>query len=197
MSRHMSMSYATRAGGERATWIAPRRIDARLWPDDTQGLLLETGSLTALLRARCRETFAVRVLRQDHCSPADYPEHQVEAGVAGAMLREVYLECDGRPVVFAQTLVPDETLAAQPWLAELGGRPLGEELFARPDVARLPFEFAELTAQHDLVVRALQGLKSPGPATVSMWARRSQFVVGGYSVSVNELFFPPQASHRT
>lgn len=188
MGQTKSMSYVSKAEDLSARWRPQHALDSAQLPAPLHTLLVETGSLTEKLRANCDDSFSVQVLRQCHCHAGDYPEHALAPGPGGALLREVYLKCDGRPVVFAQTLCPDATLAAHPWLAELGERPLGQELFAQPDVTRLPFEFAALGKHHPLAVRALSGLESD-TAAAQLWARRSCFLLGGDAVSVNEVFF--------
>ncbi len=184
------MELARQRSQTRALWRPPEALTTAAVSPALLALLRESGSLTARLRATCRDDFSVRVLRQEQCRRADYPEHQPAPADASGLLREVYLLCDARPVVFAQTLVPDATLAVHPWLSELGAAPLGEKLFARDDVVRRPFEFARLDTSHPLAQRALAGLPDSAPEVDGLWARRSQFLVGGQSVSVNEVFFP-------
>lgn len=185
----MGIGYASKAERTQTRWQSRRALDERQLPSELKSLLVESGSLTERLRANCREHFAVRVLRQARCRPGDFPEHVLSSPSAEALVREVYLECDGHPVVFAQTLVPDTTLSAHPWLAELGGKPLGHALFVRRDVTRLPFEYAELSRDHSLVASAFGALEAGQVPDGKLWARRSQFLVDGMPVSVNEVFF--------
>ncbi len=192
--RQMGMTYASKSENARALWQPQSMLDAARLSHVLYSLLVEPGSLTERLRASCRDTFAVRVLRQTRCRPSDYPEHLLASDCTQALLREVYLQCDGRPAVFAQTLVPAATLAVHPWLAELGGRPLGQALFTRQDVERKPFEFAELGPQQDLAASAVAALAAADKPDGKLWARRSHFMVSGLPVSVNEVFFPPMAT---
>ena len=183
------MTYASKTETTQAHWEPQQALDEKRLSRSLRSLLTEAGSLTERLREGCKEGLTVRVLRQERCRPADFPEHLLRSSCSEAMLREVYLQCDGRPVVFAQTLVPDATLAVHPWLAELGDQPLGHALFARRDVTRLPFEFAELGQEHGLVESAFTALEKGQIPCAGLWARRSQFMVGGMPVSVNEVFF--------
>ena len=194
--RKMGMTYASKSENARALWQPQSMLDAAQLSDGLYSLLVEPSSLTERLRASCRDTFAVRVLRQTRCRPIDFPEHLLGSDCTQALLREVYLQCDGRPVVFAQTLVPEATLAVHPWLAQLGDKPLGQALFTRQDVKRKPFEFAELGPRHDLAASAVAALSAADMPDGKLWARRSHFMVSGLPVSVNEVFFPP-ASTRT
>lgn len=185
------MSYASEAEDTRTRWQSQDDLDLLRLSGDLYPLLVESGSLTKRLRSSCRKDFAVQVLRQIRCNPAEYPEHILDPECRQALLREVYLQCDGQPVVFAQTLVPDASLEAHPWLGELGGKPLGHALFARDDVERRPFEFARLGKQDRLSASALAGLDPDQRPELSLWARRSKFMIGGFPVSVNEVFFQP------
>lgn len=184
------MDLARQRSQTRALWQPAQALAAAEVSPGLLALLGEPGSLTARLRLACEDNFSVQVLRQERCRSADYPEHQLAAADTGGLLREVYLLCDATAVVFAQTLVPDATLQAHPWLSELGAEPLGEKLFARDDVVRRPFEFAHLEGRHPLARRALASLPAAALGEDGLWARRSQFLLGGLCVSVNEVFFP-------
>ncbi len=186
----------TDAGKHRAAdWRPQELLGAAELSSSLAGLLSAKGSLTERLRATCRRGFGVRLLQQEACHTTDYPEHELDNWAGKALLREVYLLCDEQPVVFAQTLVPRATLDVHPWLAELGGQPLGHALFARDDVSRQPFEFARLDVTHSLVTRALCALDTAPETCGRLWGRRSLFLVAGLPVSVNEVFFPSAARH--
>ncbi len=106
-------------------------------------------------------------------------------------MREIELTCDGRPWVFAQTLVPQATLARHAWLSNLGRAALGERLAALPQLARGPLEFARLSAADRLYHRALRHRDDP-PA--QLWARRSWFAIDGDRLLVQEVFLPESHS---
>lgn len=144
--------------------------------------LSETGSLTTRCRQSCRH-FAVRVLRQGKgvaLIDEDSPRQLVE-------IREVVLECDGQPVIFAHsTLSTAAHGRLGRWFAALGGASLGALLFIRPGFRREPIEFRRLDARHPLFQRAAQ-LCQPGP---TLWARRSRHRFGSQDVLVTEVFLP-------
>lgn len=148
--------------------------------------LLERGSLTARCQAACG-CFAVRVLRSGGGFSL--------MGVSGrpqrpwVAQREVLLECDGRPVIFAHTelaIAPRGRLSR--WLAGLGSRSLGSLLFAHPAFRRGAIECIRLRASDMLHQRASQaaGLQH----SAQLWARRSRHTLGGQSVVVTEVFLP-------
>ncbi len=53
----------------------------------------------------------------DCCSPG-LRQQILRTPDNAALFRDVEMECDGRVWVFAQSVVPDSTLTAYPWLAE-------------------------------------------------------------------------------
>ena len=111
----------------------------------------------------------------------------LQAAGLTAFVREIELTCDGRPWVFAQTLIPQSTLVRQRWLSTLGGAALGERLAAVPGLERGPLEFTRLVAGDRLYHRALRDHADP-PA--SLWARRSWFAIEGDRLLVQEVFLP-------
>lgn len=160
----------------------PRREDNRA----LRSWLTEPGSLTARLQAHCAQ-FRVRLLTQgwqqawrDESAPSANPRRR-------RLIREVLLECDGLPVIFAHTLL--STAARGPlslWLARLGGRSLGSLLFRHPGFVRGPIEYRQLDRRHPLYRQAARFATLP-PV---LWARRSRHRLEGQEVLVTEVFLP-------
>ncbi|MCL2635911.1 MAG: chorismate lyase [Betaproteobacteria bacterium] len=145
--------------------------------------LTEPDSLTARCRRHCRE-FRIRPLCQARLTPLA----EEEGGRGRLPVREVLLECDGVPVVFAHSAlstVRDGRLAR--WFAGLGSRSLGSLLFAHPGFRREPIEYCRLLPGHPLHRRlcVLSGRDWP-----ALWARRSRHRLGAASVLVCEVFLP-------
>ena len=147
--------------------------------------LREPGSLTARCLRHCRD-FRVRLLRQESADPL------VEMEAAGRRclpLREVLLECDGRPVVFAHSVLSAPRGGALGrWFAGLGCRSLGSLLFTHPGFQRGPIEYLRLQPAHPLHRQLCHTLDEEQPA---LWARRSRHTLGGHSVLVTEVFLLP------
>lgn len=167
----------------RTLWL-PKPLDSgayRHW-------LVDTGSLTARLQVRCN-TFAVRRLRLEWGAPQR--DEMLLLGMRPherALLREVCLSCDGRPVVFAHSVLPRRSLRGA-WygLGKLGNRPLGAALFSNPAVTRTPLCFRKLLPGNALYQRAVALLgASPG----QLWGRRSIFMLEGATILVTEVFLP-------
>ena len=116
--------------------------------------LFEPASLTARCQRASRQ-FLVRLLH--YGKGAALADESAGAGGARgpAWVREVVLECDGQPVIFAHT-----TLASAGngrltrWMAGLGNRSLGSLLFAYPGFRRGPIEILRLDARHPLYRQA-------------------------------------------
>lgn len=104
------------------------------------------------------------------------------------LIREVFLYCDNKPVVFAQTEIPFSTLTEQQArLAEIGEQSLGKLLFQDPTMLRGQIEVTEFKKDslfHDVAIELNQKSES------SLWARRSLFYLDNKPLLVSELFLP-------
>lgn len=106
--------------------------------------------------------------------------------------REVLLHCDGRPTVYAHSIVPlDATVSDWPFFATLGERALGSTLFGDPHVVRGSMEYARLHALHPLARRARTALGGKdamdGPL---LYARRCLYKRKNGVLLVTEVFLP-------
>lgn len=150
--------------------------------------LLDRGSLTARIQARCRD-FSVRLLAQGRVRV-----RREEAALVGARDREhvigrdVLLKCGAVPVVYAHSVVRHRDLDGL-WhaIAGMGTRPLGAALFADPRIRRGTLAFRRLHAAHPLYCAAT---KAVGRTLPPLWARRSLFLLRGAPLLVTEAFLP-------
>ncbi len=149
--------------------------------------LREPGLLTDRLRSCCAGLPGLAVVAEIEAPLAAADAALLRAAGSAGFVREIELTCDGRPWVFAQTLVPLATLARQRWLSSLGRAALGEKLAAMPGLERGPLEFACLKPGDRLLHRALRERADP-PAV--LWARRSWFAIDGDRLLVQEVFLP-------
>jgi chorismate--pyruvate lyase len=156
-----------------------------------QAWLREPGLLTDRLRACCTGQTGLVIVAQALAPLSGADAALLNASSGAAFVREIELTCDGRPWVFAQTLIPDATLARQRWLSALGRAALGERLAAVPGIARGPLEFALLMPGDRLYQRALRDRPDPPPL---LWARRSWFAIDGDRLLVQEVFLPESHS---
>lgn len=153
--------------------------------------LREPGLLTERLRACCDGQTGLSIVSELEAPLGIADAAVLQAAGSAAFVREVELTCDGRPWVFAQTLIPLATLARQRWLSSLGRDALGERLAALPALERGPLEYARLVPGHRLYHRALRERRDPPPA---LWARRSWFAIDGDRLLVQEVFLPESHS---
>ncbi|WP_151635738.1 chorismate--pyruvate lyase family protein [Noviherbaspirillum aerium] len=152
--------------------------------------LVDDMSLTQKLSARSGQ-FRVQRLRQAR-GVCLRDEYQL-AGLPRPLQvqeREVLLRCDGRPVVFAHTVVPLAASAADwPFFGTLGDRSLGTTLFGDPRVARGRLQYARLPAQHPLTRRASRALEGQVFAS-PLFARRCLYQRKKGVLLVTEVFLP-------
>jgi chorismate--pyruvate lyase len=146
------------------------------------------GSLTQRLQAHCRNFSVSRVTQRWGRPHADEAVLLSMKPHRRALLREVCLNCDGHPVVFAHSVLPRASLRGQ-WhgLGRLGAKPLGAALFANAAVVRTPLTYRKLNPRHVLYQRAVAVLQNHPPC---LWARRSVFSLQGASILVTEVFLP-------
>jgi chorismate--pyruvate lyase len=167
-----------------SSWLAhPHSIP---WP--LRAWLSDHGSLTLRLKSRC-ETFRV-VTRFTGLARPNPDEHALLGVAAGTRVyvREVLLECNGLPVVFAHSILPYPSLRGG-WsgISRLGSRPLGEALFSDHRVRRQPLAFRNLHPDHPLfrTIGRQQNLNAR-----TLWARRSVFCLNRHPLLVTEVFLP-------
>lgn len=149
--------------------------------------LREPDSLTARCQRHCR-LFRVRVLSQGKRRPLADEALRVRLPV-----REVLLECDGVPVIFAHSVLSSARSGRLGrWFGRLGSRSLGSLLFTHPGFRRGPIEFMRIDRHHPLY-RRVCAVAGEAPA---FWARRSRHALGAGSVLVTEVFLPAITSLR-
>ena len=185
-------AFPLHTGPCRETWLAhPPRAAL---PPALLPWLKDAGSLTARIRARCTR-FEVRVLCQRLARV-----RRDEALLLGlrpgerAWVREVLLVADGRPVVFARSLLPPRNVrGAWNLFHGIGSRPLGQALFSDPAISRLPLACRRLDGRDARYHRAQAALIRYAPAQSlprTLWARRSVFLLRGSALMVSEAFLP-------
>lgn len=163
---------------------------------EMRGWLTDTMSLTMKLMARS-EHFRVRRLRQargmclsDEAIMVELPRR------SHVQEREVLLQCDGRPVVFAHTIVPlTATTSDWPFFGTLGERSLGTTLFGDPRVVREKLQYARLRSQHPLAERVRMAVGASEFAE-PLFARRCLYRRRSGVLLVTELFLPAIAELR-
>lgn len=180
---HLPARHATLV--EPLAWLAAE-VPAAL-PDDPglRDWLQDPGSLTSRLRMACGAGFRLELLGEATETVPGDARMLLQQDEARA--RRVRMLCGETLCVCATTLIPASTLGANPWLAALGDRPLGDALLERGGIQRSPFEFARVSTAHPLFAPSLEG---PDIRPSRIWARRSRFSLAPGSLLVYEMFFP-------
>lgn len=150
--------------------------------------LIEKGSLTAKLQERYHQ-FSVKPIVVEYKKPnQDEARLLHSASRDVALIREVLLYGNGKPVVFAHSVMPRKGLrGAWRGLDRLGDKPLGATLFANSKAKRTPLNYKKLYPTHVLYQRATRHLVDK-PAF--LWARRSVFSLNCANIMVIEVFLP-------
>ena len=152
----------------------------RLW-------LIGKGLLSLRLRQVCGERFGLRLV--DQWTGLLSASHKAALRIEdnAGLFRDVEMCCGENVWVFGQTIVPDSTLSAHPWLAELGDTALGETLSDLSGVERGSYEYAWLPTQEAVTTRALRDAEIK-PA--GLWARRARITLRNAPLLTQELFLP-------
>jgi chorismate-pyruvate lyase len=157
-------------------------MDAQLRP-----WLIGKGLLTLRLKEFCGSRFAWRLVAQWSGLLSASHRSLLRTQDGAGLFRDVEMCCGGSVWVFGQTIVPDSTLCAHPWLAELGDSALGETLSALSGVERSSYEYAWLPIAEAVTMRALRNAEIK-PA--GLWARRARIALRSAPLLTQELFLP-------
>lgn len=151
--------------------------------------LFMPGSLTQYLRQQGRVTVTKRL--QTWAVPR-IDEQRLIAGSQAqrfALIREVSLQVDGVPWVFARSVLPADTLnGSNRFLRHWDSRPLGEFLFKHKCCTRGDFEFTLISGKHKSIPH---DLSSGSP----LWGRRSLFFLNSKPLCVAEFYLPAFVEH--
>ncbi|MCW3172284.1 chorismate--pyruvate lyase family protein [Shewanella subflava] len=169
--------------GESIQWFSPEKA-ATLPHTQLKGWLLANGSLTEKLKKHCTN-FSVTVLGEHLLSPL---VGELPSQTEPVWVREVLLNLDGTPWVFARTLIPQALLNnTHHDFIHLGNRPLGELLFTSTDIVPGKIEVAAFETCGRLAQLATSLSQ---PVNDTLWGRRRYFHVGRAELIVSEIFLP-------
>lgn len=157
-------------------------VDAHLRP-----WLIGNGLLTQRLKTVCGDRFAMQLVDQWTGLLSAAHRSALRVDDNAGLFRDVELRSGDKVWVFGETVVPDSTLSAHSWLAELGDAALGETLLGLSGVERGSYEYAWLPNSDAAASRALRDAQIK-PA--GLWARRSRIALRGAALLTQELFLP-------
>lgn len=156
-----------------ALWLPAEALGCHEADAQLRSWLATPGLLTERVRAAAGAAFRLEVFAED----ARHGEHR----------RAIVLGTRTAPWIYAETTIPDATLALHPWLGRMGEVSLGETLAAHGGVTRTGFAYARLTSDTPLVARAISHCDIGAGA---LWVRRSEFSLQGALLTVQEVFLP-------
>lgn len=177
-------------------WRNSYRLNRGQLPGQWRDWLLDRSSLTLRLQRACSGTFGVEVVSQRMEPPLLSEARALRRPPQElALVRQVRLLCDGKPWVFARTVIPLPSLrGGLRQLALLGNRPLGAVLFADPTMHRSAVEVARVGRGKRLFSRAMDDASIIANTEINeIWGRRSVFTLQGQPLLVSEFFLPPLA----
>lgn len=169
------------------TWNSHEQSGQRQLPNNLQSWLNETGSLTKRLRALHGNRFGVKVLFHrwkpafiDECRLLRLQPYRYQ------LIREVLLHADGQALVLARTILPEPTIEiAHRNLSHLGTRPLGEVIFAYPDLERWQRQFSQAGS-----IVWSPNLQASIVIDQPVWGRRTVYAIHKQPLLVAEFFLP-------
>jgi len=140
-------------------------------PNTSISWLNSPDSTTKRFRKQCKK-MEITVLSQTwQSAQADEASYLGLNADQDMFIREIYMLCDNKIILFGRTVIPKATLEAQNYdLKQLDNKSLGDIIYRDPSMQRSAFEFAQLNPNHFEYQRAIQTLNNPEPY---LWARRS------------------------
>lgn len=158
-------------------------------PEELLFWLRDAKSLTYHLKELSKGQFSVDLLSYGKKRPLRDERNLLGLSEYGnAFVRQVRLLCAGQAVVFARTVIPEDTLSGKyRLLTRLGTRPLGELLFSDKSMVRSCVEVAAFPV-NDRLFRGVDFDRGEGITT--LWGRRSVYYLENKPLLVSEFFLP-------
>lgn len=168
-------------------WLKNHIHTRQRLPANVQSWIFETGSLTQRLRSHYGNRFGVKILLQcwhkpfiDERQLLALPDHHY------TLIREVLLQADNVPLILARSIIPQATISvAHRNLSHLGTRPLGEVIFAYPNLQRRVLELTQVPTQC-----WSQYSQANFPLHQPIWGRRTVYAIPAEPLLVSEFFMP-------
>lgn len=168
-------------------WLKLRKGIRQTLPADARAWINETGSLTQRLRTHFGSRLRVKILLQCWHKPfIDERQLLTLPQAQYTLVREVLLYADNTPLILARSIIPETTIRiAQRNLSHLGTRPLGEVIFAYPNLQRLNRDITQVVP--DTWCKVCQNefqIQTP------VWGRRTVYAIPAQPLLVSEFFLP-------
>jgi chorismate-pyruvate lyase len=108
----------------------------------------------------------------------------------GDQLRRVIIKCGLESMVYAETLIPSDTISCHLWLLDLGDQPLGARMCEYGKVIRSEYQYCCLAASDRIYERAVVHAHPDADNCMDLWARRYRLSLGSSHVQITEVFLP-------
>jgi len=157
-----------------------------LIPEALRDLMKDESSMTKRMKESGR--FELTLLYHDWGKPT-LDENRALNYKNQTLIREVKLSSHQLPKMFARAVIPESTMKREgEQLLKLGSKPLGEILFADPNLVRSPFEVMQLKPKHPLFEKACAAIREFERPDY-LWARRSVFQYLSRPLLLSEVFY--------
>lgn len=155
-------------------WLNSSELKSSLKEQNILDWLNEEGSITAKISSDSK--FKLKILSDDIGNAEDEEYLALNIPSQKVRIREVILYGDLVPLVYARSIIPNQTSSkGYPGLGSIGSKPLGDLLFQSELFIKTHREFAQFQTPDKEVV----------------WGRRTHYLVRGYPLSVMEVFLSP------
>ena len=150
--------------------------------------LFENGSLTRLIQDRCKGRFHIDLINESWAEAMSDEKNLLSLrNNEITFIRESYLKCNNKKLVYARTVIPQPTLREQnQTLTRLGQRPLGEILFKNNNVCRKSIKYAKIPSSNKLYKKAI----NYSAISLEIYGRQSIFCIKSKPLLVIEIFLP-------
>ena len=150
--------------------------------------LFDNGSLTRLIQDRCKGRFHIDLINESWGEAMSDEKNLLSLrNNEITFIRESYLKCNSKKLVYARTIIPRQTLKEQnQTLTRLGQRPLGEILFKNNNVYRKSMKYAKIPLSNKLHKKAINHTA----ISSEIYGRQSIFYIKSKPLLVIEIFLP-------
>lgn len=180
----------------KSPWYLTTRAACPKPPASVKDWLLTAESLTQRIKERCNGRFNLELTGQIWSRPLR--DERLYLGLQPAqytLIRQVFLRCDKKPLVFARTIIPRGTLVGSGRkLASLGTRPLGDILFNDKSASRRELAIGKINGNDPRYRFATARGQTPA---AGLWGRRSLFFFNGKPLLVIEIFLPELCAYNS
>ena len=169
-------------------WLNKEIIRIKIENKRLSRFLFEDGSLSRLIQDKFNGRFHIELINESWIMPMSYEKKVLSLRDNEiAFVRESYLNCNNKKLVYARTVIPKQTLKKKNQnLTKLGQKPLGEILFSNDNIYRANIKYARIPKSNELHNRAKGNLD----ISSDLYSRQSIFYIKNKPLLVFEVFLP-------